>query len=387
MTPTEPQHLFGTDRISIRGIRAEGIHGVLESEHHQPQDFIVDVSLTFDARPASRSDDIRATIDYSVIADKVMAAVRGQSVALIERLAYRIAMSILEDPRIFATEVTGHKPQAPLLVPFEDVSTTIYRSREDYLADLTQMDARLTAHSPLPRRAVLGLGANLGDPVGTLRAVVQALRAAPDFSDVQVSPLARTRPVLAPGQAPQPDYYNAVVQVTSQLSAKELLDLAHFLEDSFGRERPYHWAPRTLDVDIIWIEGLESLDNRLLLPHPRAVSRAFVMVPWARLDPEARLGGHSVAQLAQQLKAQQDILALWEDWLEDLADATDRDEDSLRRPGEDVDVGVGEAEVGAPGGYGLPSWKAALPEGSTPRRIVDDPSLDILHPADPEDPR
>ena len=63
MTQTEPQHLFGTDRISIRGIRAEGIHGVLESEHHQPQDFIVDVSLTFDARPASRSDDIRATID------------------------------------------------------------------------------------------------------------------------------------------------------------------------------------------------------------------------------------------------------------------------------------------------------------------------------------
>lgn len=302
------------DRISITGIHARGVHGVLESEHHQPQDFYVDVSLWFDSRVAAATDDLTVTVNYAEVTTKVLNVVSGESVALIERLANRIAMSVLSDERISAVQVTVHKPQAPLPVEFTDVSVQVLRTRRDFQAQTLPTDAALTESPAASRSAVLGLGANLNHPVDTLREVAAALSAEPEFESVEISPLVRSRPVLAPGQVTQPDYYNAVVRVVSRLSAYELLLLARRLEDAHGRERPYRWAPRVLDVDVISVDGIQSRDPVLTLPHPRAAQRAFVLVPWAALDPNATLNGEQVSQLAKRCNPD-DILETWQDWM------------------------------------------------------------------------
>ncbi|MDD7542360.1 MAG: 2-amino-4-hydroxy-6-hydroxymethyldihydropteridine diphosphokinase [Mobiluncus porci] len=380
------------DCITLRGIHASGVHGVLEAEHHQPQNFVVDISLWFDSRAAARVDDLALTIDYAAVTDKILSVVRGKSVALIERLAQRIAMKVLEDERIDAVEVTVHKPQAPLKVEFGDVSIEIYRTREDFEKETARLAVALTVRPEKPRAAVLALGANLGDPVKTLREVVSALQSAPEFDEVAVSPLARTRPVLASGQAPQPDYYNAVVRLVSRLSASELLDLAHHFEQVHHRERPSHWAARTLDVDVIAVEGVESSDPRLTLPHPRAASRAFVLVPWAKLDATAKLGGELVAELATKAEDRDGIVNLWPDWLE-VAPDTERTNpwgESVEAPDSaasenSVEEGTETSVLGTPrrasemldGNYGLPSWQAALGTGGE-HRVVDDVTGEIF---------
>ena len=135
-------------------------------------------------------------------------------------------------------------------------------------------------------RAVLALGANLGDRAAALQGAVDAL--ARETTVVAVSAIFETAPVGGPSQ---PDFYNAVVIVETALSAVELLDLAHRLESAAGRVRVEHWGPRTLDVDVLAYEALRSDDPQLTLPHPRAHERAFVLLPWLDADPDAYIEG------------------------------------------------------------------------------------------------
>jgi 2-amino-4-hydroxy-6-hydroxymethyldihydropteridine diphosphokinase len=135
-------------------------------------------------------------------------------------------------------------------------------------------------------RAVVALGANLGDRVRALQSAVDALASAGKLT--AVSGVYQTAPVGGP---PQPDYCNAVVLLDTALSAMELLDLAHAIEQAAGRERLERWGPRTLDVDIIAYDDVASDDPVLTLPHPRAHERGFVLAPWAEVAPDATLPG------------------------------------------------------------------------------------------------
>lgn len=146
--------------------------------------------------------------------------------------------------------------------------------------------------------AVLALGANLGERSATLGAAVAELIAHPAIHLIEVSPVVATKPVGGPEG--QPDYLNMVIEVETTLPAHSLLEHAHFVEAKHHRERTVRWGPRTLDVDIIVYGHERSDDPELTLPHPRASQRAFVLVPWAMMDPEAELGGSSVRELAVQ---------------------------------------------------------------------------------------
>jgi dihydroneopterin aldolase/2-amino-4-hydroxy-6-hydroxymethyldihydropteridine diphosphokinase len=132
-------------------------------------------------------------------------------------------------------------------------------------------------------RAALGLGANLADARAALRGAVAGLAEHPAIEVVAVSGLWRTAPVGGPDQ---PDYLNAVVVVDTELSAAELLSTAQALERAAGRTRTVRWGPRTLDVDILDVAGSRSARADLTLPHPRAHERAFVLAPWAEVDPD-----------------------------------------------------------------------------------------------------
>ncbi len=117
------------DQIVIRGIEAFGYHGVFDHETRIGQRFVVDVALTLDLSAAAASDQLRDTVDYGDLAARVAAVVTGAPVALVERLAARIADECLVDARVQAATVTVHKPSAPLPVAAADVEVSVTRSR------------------------------------------------------------------------------------------------------------------------------------------------------------------------------------------------------------------------------------------------------------------
>ena len=117
------------DRLAVRGIEAFGHHGVFDFERRQGQIFRVDLVLGMDTRPAARSDDLQDTVDYGTLVAAVKKAVETEPVDLIETLAQRIADVCLTDSRVQWTEVTVHKPNAPIEATFTDVALTISRSR------------------------------------------------------------------------------------------------------------------------------------------------------------------------------------------------------------------------------------------------------------------
>jgi len=128
-------------------------------------------------------------------------------------------------------------------------------------------------------RAFLGLGSNLGD---RLRLLHDAVDAIPDV--VAVSRLYETAPVGGPsGQGP---FLNIVVQLDTARSARDLLELCREREAAAQRERKERWGPRTLDVDVLWIEGVTVDDPDLIVPHPRMFERAFVLLPLRDLAPD-----------------------------------------------------------------------------------------------------
>jgi len=117
------------DRIVLTGLRVRGHHGVHPAERRDGQDFVVDATLWLDTTAAAGSDDVRDTVDYGQLADRLAAVVAGDPVNLLETLAARLAATCLEDGRAWACEVTVHKPQAPIEQEFGDVAVSIRRSR------------------------------------------------------------------------------------------------------------------------------------------------------------------------------------------------------------------------------------------------------------------
>ena len=117
------------DRIELRGLTARGRHGWFPHEREDGQTFVVDVSLGVDTRAAAVSDDLTETVDYGSLAERVVGLVSGEPVRLVETLAQRVADLCLAEPKVEDVEVTVHKPEAPVSVPFGDVTVTIRRAR------------------------------------------------------------------------------------------------------------------------------------------------------------------------------------------------------------------------------------------------------------------
>lgn len=131
------------------------------------------------------------------------------------------------------------------------------------------------------RRAFIGLGSNLGDRRGEIARGVDGLRAGGDVA--AVSPVYETEPVGGPaGQSP---YLNLVVELLTADSPRRLLERCRALEQAAGRVRTVRFGPRTLDADVLWVEGEEVEEPDLVVPHPRMRRRRFVLAPLADLAP------------------------------------------------------------------------------------------------------
>src|SRR5690606_10732451 len=161
-------------------------------------------------------------------------------------------------------------------------------------------------------RVVLALGSNLGDRLAALQGALDALADPDALRLLAVSPVYETAPVGGPEQD---DYLNAVAVAETVLAPEALLARAQQVEKEFHRVRDVRWGPRTLDVDIIDYAALVRTDPELTLPHPRAHERAFVLRPWADIDPAAVLPGRGavrdlLAGVADQEVRRRDDLVL-----------------------------------------------------------------------------
>jgi dihydroneopterin aldolase/2-amino-4-hydroxy-6-hydroxymethyldihydropteridine diphosphokinase len=242
--------------IRLRGLRLRGFHGVFEHERREGQDFLIDATLEVVDPPR---DDLQLTADYGMLAGRLADIVTGEPVDLIETLAQRLLAVCQGMPGVLRSEVTVHKPQAPIPLEFADVTVTV---RSGALA-------------------ALALGSNVGDRLAHLQAAVDLL--APQA----VSAVYETAPVGGPEQGP---YLNAVVLVPPAPPLR-LLRQAQAIEQARDRVREVRWGPRTLDVDLLDVGGLRFDTPVLTLPHPRAAERAFVLIPWLDVAPEAIVPG------------------------------------------------------------------------------------------------
>lgn len=142
-------------------------------------------------------------------------------------------------------------------------------------------------------RAVLSLGSNLGDRAETIRAAVREIAALPGVTVSAASGLVETPAVKTYGvDLDAPAYLNAIVLVATKLEPHELLAALHGIEHEHGRVRAERWGDRTLDIDLIDFGGRTLDEAGLVLPHPRAFERDFVLAPWVQVDPGAVLAGY-----------------------------------------------------------------------------------------------
>lgn len=181
---------------------------------------------------------------------------------------------------------------------------------------MSSADRTLTGgHMLVQQKVVLSLGSNVGDRLDNLQEGVDALFDAPGLTLTALSAVYETAPW---GGVEQDDFLNVVLVAVTRLAPETLLERVLSIEESLRRERVVRWGPRTLDIDVVLFGAVVSDDPVLTLPHPRAHERAFVLVPWAEIDPEGELPPHGrVADLAAS---------------SDTAGVTRRDDLTLLRP-------------------------------------------------------
>lgn len=366
------------DHISLVGIEERGRHGMLDHERQDGQLFLVDADIYLDLQGAGASDRIEDTVDYSRVSALISRIITGPPCDLLEKVATQIAEETLELENVQAVRICLHKPEAPLGLEKQDVKVTIWRGLENLLPEeeepleetaplsLAEIAAEGAAEpgdtspeeadNPLeqaptsPRQVVVAMGGNLGEVSATFREVVAQLSQTSGIGVVEVSPLVRTAPVLSEDQEEQPDYLNAVVILSTMLSPLALLQVLQNLEDEHGRVRSERWGARTLDLDIIDYQGVTSKDERLILPHPRASQRAFVLLPWSLVAPAAELTGvGEVVVLADYAPDRDGIKEIYPDWIDNNHPLT---------------------EAGT-GSIPLPRW-SAISRPAVPPRVLDD---------------
>ncbi len=272
------------DQIEIKDLEVYAYHGVFQEEKEKGQPFYVTAVLHTDLCPAGEADDLTLSTHYGEVALTLKSAMESQSFDLIEAAAEHCAREVLlKYPLVHSIDLKISKPQAPIPLPFGDVSVTIHRGW---------------------RRAYLGLGSNMGDSEQILKGSVKALAADPQIRVLKVSDWIVTKPY---GGVEQDDFLNGAAEMETLYTPEELLDKLHAVEADYGRERLIHWGPRTLDMDILLYEDIIMDTEQLTLPHRDMCNRDFVLRPMAQIAPYVRHpgNGHTMEELLAQLLIKQ----------------------------------------------------------------------------------
>jgi len=272
---------WAKDEIHIDRLEVFAHHGVYPEETRDGQTFYVNAVLYLDTHGAGIGDALEKTADYGSVCHLIDRWMRENTCLLLEAAAERLSEAILLEYRILsAIDLEIVKPSAPIGLPFGAVSLKVHRGWH---------------------RAYLGIGSNMGDREAYLSGAVRAMEAHPLMAVTHVSDWIVTKPY---GGVEQGDFLNGALEIETLLGPEELLDALHEIEQAAGRERIVRWGPRTLDLDILFYDGLCYRSGDLVIPHPDLENRTFVLEPLAAIAPFLRhpASGATVKELLHRLK-------------------------------------------------------------------------------------
>nr|MBQ8252355.1 2-amino-4-hydroxy-6-hydroxymethyldihydropteridine diphosphokinase [Lachnospiraceae bacterium] len=269
------------DYITISGLKIFAHHGVLEEETMSGQDFFVNAKLYYDMGKAAKSDEVTDAVHYGEVCQLITDFLQQNTYKLLERAVAETMRAVLFSfPMLDGMEMELCKPQAPIPLPFENVSVT---------------------GSLHWNRVYLAVGSNVGDKEAYLNQAVEQLKADRDMKEVRASQWIVTKPY---GGVEQDDFLNGAVELKTLLTPMQLLDRLHEIEAKAGRERLIHWGPRTLDLDILFYEDEVVSEPDLCIPHIDMQNRKFVLGPLCELAPYYRhpVSGKTVQLMLAELK-------------------------------------------------------------------------------------
>ena len=251
------------DQIRIKRLEVFARHGVLPKENTLGQKFLISADLYCDTRTAGKTDDLKDSVNYAEVSERIKESAQEKVFSLIERLAEYVAEKILiAYPQVDKIRLEIEKPWAPVQLPLETVSVRITREWNT---------------------AYLSLGSNMGDREQYLKDAI-ALLEEERTKVTAVSDFIETEPVGYTKQAP---FLNAAVALRTLRSPEELLELSASIEAKLGRERVMHWGPRTIDLDIVLYGERIIQTEALTIPHIEMAKRLFVLEPLAQIAPYA----------------------------------------------------------------------------------------------------
>ena len=249
--------------ISVKGLCVAARHGVLAEEKVNPQPFIFDIDMECDTSGAVARDSVDETVNYALVCAAVTDYCLNNSFNLIERLAYGAAFTVAERfPAARAVSVTVHKPEAPVGLPFGDISVTERVERN---------------------RVALSLGSNLGDRKAAPGCAVAELSKVRGLNVLRTSGYLATQPY---GGEAKGEFLNCALVADCLLAPRALLSELHRIESDFGRVRTVRWGDRTLDIDIVFFGDKIIAEEGLCIPHPDYLNRGFVIRPLAEIAPD-----------------------------------------------------------------------------------------------------
>lgn len=250
-------------KVKITGLEVTARHGVLAEEKVNAQPFVFDATIDCDFSAAAVNDDLSLTVNYAEACQVLTDFCKVNCFNLIETLACRSARLLLEKfPIANRAEVTVHKPEAPIGLPFKDVSVTAAAERN---------------------KALLSLGSSAGDRKQTLDGALSALDGVDGVKILKVSKFIETEPY---GGAAKNMFLNCAAVAECLISPRRLLEEIHKIEKSFGRVRAVRWGDRTLDIDIVFFGDKAIAEEGLCVPHPDYLNRPFVLVPLKEIAPD-----------------------------------------------------------------------------------------------------
>lgn len=250
------------DKIHIKDLEIIGFHGAIPEEKVLGQKFILSFELDVDLRQAGKNDDLTKTVHYGELAQKVEEEFTKTSYDLIEKAAEEICEFVLLNyPLVKKVKLLLKKPWAPTRKHVEYVAVEIERKWN---------------------KVYIAAGSNLGDKEETLKEAIDKIDKRKDCVVTKVSNFYTTDPV---GYEDQDQFVNCVFEINTLQTPSELMNTLLEVEKDFKRERIIRWGPRTLDLDIIFYNDIISYDEHILIPHPRAHERQFVMKPMCDINP------------------------------------------------------------------------------------------------------
>lgn len=252
------------DKIHIKDLEIYAWHGVNPEEKVLGQKFFLTLTLHLDLKMAGVSDDLSKTVNYGLLCHEVSEEFKKVKYDLIERAAERTAEFILSEYAfVQKVDVLLKKPWAPIGLPVDYAAVEIHRGWHT---------------------AYIGMGANMGDKRGNIKAALEAITASGHTKVTGISKFYETAPV---GYVEQDDFLNCVVALKTQLSPRELVLSLLQIEKDLKRERIIKWGPRTIDLDVLLYDDIITEEEECIIPHPRMHERMFVLKPLCDLAPYA----------------------------------------------------------------------------------------------------